>query len=442
MLAPLHRQFALFVLTLVYTLNFLDRGLIILLLQPIKDDLRLTDTQLGFLTGIAFGLFYATVGIPIARRADRSNRVTITSVAIGLWGLTVMLCVLVTNFAQLLLARIAAAVGEAGCGPPTYSLLGDYFPGRAERGRAMAIYWLANPLSALIGFMVGGWLNARLGWRLTFLVAGVPGLLAAILVRYALVEPRVAGPNRPPAAEVAAPKMSEVLLWMWSQRSSRHLCIAIVLFLMMGFGLGPWYGAFMMRSHAIGTSELGVWLGLIFGVGGIVGAALGALVGGHALFANERAQMRLTGTSMILLVPCSALFLLTPGKYQALLALCPIAVAFNFFFGPSFALMQRLVSDRMRATVLAVVMLLANIIGMGIGPQAVGLLSDLLHARLGTDSLRYSMLIVSLVAAWSGFHFWKVSQTVNADLRAMNTLEIGRGNGPQSPTASTTAYSP
>src|SRR6185437_14528101 len=132
----------------------MDRGLIVLLLQPIKEDLRLSDTQLGFLTGIAFGLFYATLGVPIARRADRGNRVTLTAVAIGLWGLTVMQCLLIRNFLQLVLARVAAAIGEAGCMPPTYSLVGDYFPRPTARTRAMTVYWLASPLASLISFVV------------------------------------------------------------------------------------------------------------------------------------------------------------------------------------------------------------------------------------------------------------------------------------------------
>jgi MFS family permease len=169
MFSDAYKRYVLGTLTLVYTLNYLDRGLIILLLQPIKEDLHISDTQLGFVTGIAFALFYATLGLPIARCADRGNRVTITSIAIGLWGGTVMLCLFVTNFVHLVFARIAAAIGESGCMPPTYSLVGDYFPAPAERTRAMATYWLASPVALLISLVAGGWLNERYGWRVTFL---------------------------------------------------------------------------------------------------------------------------------------------------------------------------------------------------------------------------------------------------------------------------------
>jgi MFS family permease len=402
-------------LTLVYTMNYLDRGLIVLLLQPIKEDLQLSDTQLGFLTGIAFGLFYATLGVPIARLSDRGNRVTITSIAMGLWGLTVMACVLVTNFIQLVCARVAAAVGESGCMPPTYSLVGDYFPGAAERARAMAIYWLASPLAALISFVAGGWLNTLYGWRITFLIMGVPALFVAIVFKLTVTEPRLLA-SRTAAPAARSPKMADVLRMLWGRRSSRHLSIAIILLFTIGSGLAPWYAAFMMRSHGMQTAELGVWLGLIFGISGATGILGGGYVSARWFATDERGQVRLSAIMTALLVPCFVLFLLLPNKYHALMALAFLGLTFSFYIGPSFALMQRLVADDMRATTLAVVMLLANLIGMGIGPQIVGIVSDALLPTVGSDSLRYAMLVMSLVAFWAAFHFWQAGRWVREDL--------------------------
>jgi MFS family permease len=408
------RHYVLVILTLVYTLNFLDRGLIILLLEPIKEDLQLSDTQLGFLTGIAFGLFYATLGIPFARFADRGNRVTLTSIAIGLWGVTVMSCLYVSNFVQLVFARVAAAVGESGCMPPTYSLVGDYFPGAGERTRAMAVYMLAGPLAALISFVVGGWLNEQYGWRMTFFLIGIPGLLLAVLVKLTVRDPRV-GVR---AAGTSIPRLVDVLRLLWSQRSSRHLIVAIVLLFTMGYGLGPWYAAFMMRSHGMETAELGWWLGSIFGVSGVAGILLGGYVNGRWFAADERGQMRLSAFVIASMVPCFVLFLLLPQKHQALLALTPLVMVSNFFFGPTFALLQRLVTADMRATTIAVVMLLANLIGMGIGPQIVGIISDALVPTLGSDSLRYAMLIMSTVALWGAWHFWQAGATIARELKS------------------------
>lgn len=410
-----YKRYALAAMTSVYMLNLVDRGVMALMLQPIKEDLQLSDTQLGFLTGIAFGLFYATVGVPLARWADRGNRVTITSLAIGLWAVTVMISLFVTNYVQLVFARIAAAVGESGCKPPTYSLVGDYFPEPAERTRAMAIYITGSPLSALVSFVVGGWLNELYGWRITFFLMGIPGLILAVLVKLTVIEPRTQASSRA-VRERPLPSMRVVMATLWGQRSCRHLSIALILFYTMGLGLWPWYAAFMVRSHGMETGELGVWLGLIFSLGGIAGVLIGGYVASRWFADNERGQMRLSALTVASVVPCYLAFLTLPQKHQALIALVPLMVVFSVFLGPTYALMQRLVSDEMRATMMAVMMLLANLIGFGIGPQVVGILSDLLMPVVGTDSLRYAMLLMSFVALWAAYHFWRVGETVKQDL--------------------------
>lgn len=416
MFSPLYKRYVLAAVTAVYALNLVDRGLMMLLLQPIKEDLRLSDTQLGFLTGMAFGLFYATLGVPIARWADRGNRVTISAVSIGLWGFTVMACLWVTNYAQLVFARIAAAVGESGCKPPTYSLVGDYFPAPAERTRALAIYIAGSPLSALVSFIVGGWLNERYGWRITFFLAGILGLLLAVLVKLTVVEPRSRAATRSSTRKEPLPSMGTVVATLWRQRSLRHLCIALILLYTMSLGLGPWYAAFMMRSHGMGSSELGLWFGLILGLGGISGVLLGGYVASRWLADDERGQMRMSAVMFALLLPCLVTFLTVSQKQYALIALVPLFIALNVCLGPTYALMQRLVSEEMRATTMAVVMLLANLIGFGVGPQVVGILSDVLAPSFGEDALRYAMLTLSFLALWGAYHFWRVGLTVKEDL--------------------------
>jgi len=419
-----YRRYVLAVMTAVYVLNQIDRGLMILLLQPIKASLALSDTQLGFLTGIAFALFYSTLGVPIARWADRRNRVTIASASIGLWGLTVMACLFVTNYAQLVAARVSAAIGESGGKPPTYSLVGDYFPAPKERTRSMAIYMMGGPLAALVSFTVGGWLNQLYGWRVTFFLMGIPGLLLAILVKLTVVEPR--GRRLSPDVQApAAPTLRCVLLTLWQRRSLRHLCLALIAIYTLGQGMAPWYAAFMVRSHGMNTQELGVWLGLTMSLGGVAGALAGGYAANRWFAQNEQGQMRLSALVVGALVPCYLAFLCLPQKYVALVALFPIMTALFVFQGPVYALMQRLVTDGMRATMLAVVMLLANLIGMGIGPQAVEILSDLFRPFAGNDSLRYAMLAMSFVACWAALHFWQAGRTVEQDLAGV----AGRATG-------------
>jgi MFS family permease len=417
-LSTSYRRFVLGVLTLVYTLNFMDRGLVVLFLQPIKEDLHLSDTQLGFVTGIGFALFYAVLGVPVARIADRSNRVNLTSMAIGLWGLTLMTFMFVGNFVHLLLARIACAVGEAGAKPPSYSLVGDYFPGPAERARAMSIYFLGGPISALASYGLGGWLSDLYGWRTAFLLMGIPGILVALLVKLTVAETRGRTEVRAVEGRAGIP-MTAVWRMLWSRRSTRHLSLAIVTYFVMPLGLVPWFGAFMSRSHGISTSETGVWLGLVFGVGGAVGAVLGGYVAGVLFSADERKQLLVSAGVMIGLVPCFAVFLLLPDKTGSLLAFSLIGIAFGYFSGPSFALLQRLVSNEMRATTMAMVMLAANLLGMGLGAQLVGVVSDLLAPSFGMSSLRYALLAVSLVALWPACHFWLARRTVKDDLAAV-----------------------
>jgi len=205
--------------------------------------------------------------------------------------------------------------------------------------------------------------------------------------------------------------------YLWGQKAFRNLSAALIVLYIMGTGFYPWYSAFMIRSHGIGTAELGTWLGLIFGIAGISGIALGGYLSSRWYPINAQAQLRLCAFSVSLLVPCFVAFLTLPGRYEALIALVPLIVLFTFCLGPTYALMQRLVDDDMRATAMAVVMLLANLLGFGLGPLLVGGISDLLAPRLGTESLRYAMLCMSFVALWSAYYFWRAGLTVNEELR-------------------------
>lgn len=414
-----YARYVLFVLTLVYTLNYIDRGLITLLLPGIQADLKLTDSELGFLTGIAFGLFYATLGIPIARWADRGDRGLIAALAIGLWGVTVMGCLWVGNFAQFALARAAAAVGEAGCMPPTYSLVGDYFPQPARRTRAMSLYMLANPASVLLSFMLGGWLVTRFGWRLTFFLMGVPGLLLAIVVRLTVRDPRKA--IQPLQGSAPPPHLWHLLAGLGRRPAVRHLGIGVILLLMIGMGLGPWYATFLTRYHALPTDTLGYALGVIFSVGGVAGIALGGYLSTKWCAHDERRQIRGVALAVACLFPALVVFLLAPGSVTAMIALAVLWILFNFSIPVIFALFQRLTPPDTRATSLALLMMLSNLIGMGVGPQIVGLLSDRLRVLLGADSLRYAMLTLSFVSLWAAHHFRRVGIYVQAELAEMGS---------------------
>jgi MFS family permease len=418
-MSPAYKGYALALMTTVYTVNLIDRQLIGLLLQPIAREFALTDTQLGFLTGIAFGFFYALLGVPIARWADRGNRVTITSLAIGLWGITVASCVLVGNFGQLVFARVAASVGEAGCKPPTYSLVGDYFSGTAERTRAMSIYWLAGPIAGLIAYVVGGWLNQLVGWRMTFFIIGLPGIALALLVKLTIREPR--------SQDAAAPLPPSVpinqVLWQIVHRGSlRNLCIGLILIFTMFYGVSPWNMVFLMRSHGMSTAELGVWWGFLSGAAGISATLIGGYAANRWFSGDEPGQMRLSAASVASAVPFYVAFLLIGQKEWAVVLLAFWYFSLTAVAAPTFSAMQRLVPGEMRATVMALIMLFCNLIGMGLGPQAIGILSDLLRPHYGVDSLRYALFSVLILMFWAAYHFLRVAKFVRQDLEEVETV--------------------
>ena len=413
-----YKRNALIVLTTVYTLSFMDRIMMGMLMQPIKEELQFSDTQLGFLTGIAFALFYATLGIPIARWADRGNRVTIIAISMALWGGMVTLCGLVTNFLQMVLVRIGAAVGEAGCMPPAYSLIGDYFP-VAERVRALSIYMAGISISIVVSFLLAGWINEHYGWRLAFLILGLPGLMMAVLVKCVLREPRknlTAGIGEHAASPSAEPPILEVIAMLWQQHTYRYLVIAITLANFVGIGVGQWFATFFIRHYAMATGELGIWLGLVGGLGGVLGAYMGGHIADRYLKDNPSAQLRYTAVAVGLILPCLMVMLLLPHKYLALFMLAPINFLILGFYGPVLAMMQQLVEDKKRAMSIAVTMLILNLIGMGLGPQVVGILSDAMSGMLGVASLQVAMLISSFVVIGASYYFWQASNTIEKDL--------------------------
>jgi MFS family permease len=414
-----YKNYLLTILLVVLAFNLVDRLALGLLLQDIKVDLDLTDTQLGFLTGIAFALFYSLMGIPIARWADRGNRVTIISVTVALWSIAVALCGVAASFLQLMLIRIGAAVGEAGCIPPAHSLIADYFT-RAERPRAVARYMLGAPLSAALGYFLAGWLNELYGWRATFIILGLPGIAIALLTWLTLKEPRERTGTREPAAAPVPiqPGMKEAFGILWVNKTFRHLLFGFSVACFFANGIFQWMPALFIRSYGIQTGELGSWFAIIAGAGGLLGTYWGGEWASRYAAHNERLQLKVMAILYCGYGVISTLIYLSPNQYWAfsLLALATIgSAAAN---GPLFATIQTLVPDRLRATSIAIVYLFSNLIGMGLGPLVAGALSDALRPWAGEESLRYALMALSPGYSWAAWHLWRASGSVARDLQA------------------------
>jgi len=422
-----YRNYLLGVLVLIQAYNFMDRQALGLVLQNIKMDLSLSDTRLGLLTGIPFAMFYSVLGIPIARWADRGNRVTILSMSVALWSVMVALCGKVTDFAQLMVLRAGIGVGEAGSFPPAQSLIPDYFK-RAERPWAMSIYMLAGPGSTIVGLFVAGWLNQMYGWRAMFMLLGLPGLVLAPAAWLTLREPRQSRPAG--AAPVTSlpmdpvepgstvqPNLYEVARTLWVNRSFRRMLGFFCVQYFLSFGLGQFQPAFLMRSFGLNTGELGTWYALVFGLSGLLGIYAGGRLTGRYAANNERLQLRVAGVTYCFYTLTSVVAYLSSNRYLFFGLIAVGTTVLNLLTGPMMAILQALVPPSMRAVSGASLFLVANLIGTGLGPLAIGALSDAFHAWLGAESLRYALLAASPGYLLGSWFLWQASRTVTADLQ-------------------------
>lgn len=411
------KYYALGVLTLVYSFNFIDRQLLSILQEAIKADLGLSDSQLGLLTGFAFALFYVTAGIPIARWADRANRRNIVALSLFIWSFMTALSGAAQNYAQLLLARIGVGIGEAGGSPPSHSIISDIFP-PASRATALGFYSTGVSFGILFGFLLGGWLNEFFGWRVAFVVVGVPGIILAILVRWTMSEP-VRGLMEQKQVTDVAPSFSDVIKLLWSRMAFRHLALGAALNAFASYSSSSWTASFMIRSHGMTTGELGTYLALIMGAGGAVGVFFGGYIADRLSPRDKRWYVWLPALTGLIATPIIALTYYVDDAYVALACMVIPGVVSNVYLGNAIATTHGLVGMRMRALSSAILFFILNIIGLGLGPWMVGMVSDMLSASYGTESLRYSMMFILPVASfWSVCHFYMASRTLREDLAA------------------------
>lgn len=416
----------LWVLLLVYILNFLDRQILNILAEPIKKDLGLSDTQLGLLAGPAFAVFYAVLGIPIARFADRAstNRVTLMSVSLAVWSLMTALCGFVGNFWQMLLARIGVGVGEAGCTPSAHSLIADSVPPE-RRSSAIAFFGLGVPIGSLLGLIIGGTVNDLYGWRVALMLVGAPGLLLALVLPLILKEPRSAA-SRAEARDAAqttdpaAPLPQSVWAAIgeaFSSRAFTWLFIAASVTAFLSYGKGLWTISFFIRSHGLSTTEAGLSMAVALGAAGILGTWLGGKLADR--FGQQDKRHLLTFPAIGMAVAAPILFTgYIVADWRVAVALLIVPTILNAaYYGPAYACVQGLVRPQLRSVAASMVVFGQNLIGLGAGPLAFGMLSDYLQPLAGAESVRW----VLYGAAWLGlipaFCFWRASLRLNEEMR-------------------------
>lgn len=425
-----YRNYVLILLTFVYCVNILDRQVLSILMPAIKADMDLTDTQLGFLSGIAFALLYSTIGIPIASWADRGNRRNILSLAIAVWSVMTVACGMAQNFVHLILARVGVGVGEAGGTPPSHSIIVDIFPEKV-RATAIAIHALGAQAGVLLGLVLGGWLSLHFDWRMAFIIVGAPGLIVAVIVKFSLKEP-ARSKEYLAVREKNQPSIKEAAQWLFSFSSFRHLGAGAALISVVSYGFGQWVPSFLMRGFDISIGTVGLSLGIVLGIGGGIGTFLGGFVADKLSARGDRRwYVWLPAICCLLYVPLSwPIYFSQSVEWTIAFMFLPVLLAVSFY-GPIYASMQGLAGPNRRAMGSGIMLLLVNLFGLGLGPQIVGIVSDLLIPAWGDRSLQYALLIVtSIGAAWAGFHFLMASRYLRADLdRAANShAEQGAGS--------------
>ena len=409
-----YARYALGLLCVVYVVNFVDRQVLSILLQSIKDDLGLSDAQLGLLSGTAFGIFYATLGVPIARLADTFSRKWVITASLALWSGMTALCGTAAGFASLLIYRVGVGVGEAGGSPPSHSLISDYFP-EERRGTALGIFSLGVPIGILIGFLAGGWLDETLGWRTAFLVVGLPGLLLAVLVAMTLREPPRGGAEGD-AASATPVTTAKIIRFLWNAPSFRYTALGSALYAFVGYTTVTWAPSYLMRTYGMESGEVGTWLSLIIGIGGAIGVYSGGALSDAWASRNPRGRLYTPALAVAFALPFSIPVFLADSAMVSLAFLTVPATLGMMYQGPAFAVTQSLATPKMRATAAGILLFVINIIGLACGPALTGLLSDLLEPRYGIRSLGYAMLIISFLLGGAAFCFWRGSRDLEADL--------------------------
>ena len=407
------------VLVVVYVFNFIDRQILAILAPAIRDELLLSDTQIGALSGVAFGIFYATLGIPIARLADRYSRVSIISICLSIWSLMTAFSGLATNFIQLLIARIGVGIGEAGGSPPSHSLLADYFaPGK--RATALGIYALGVPVGILFGNLAGGWIGEIFGWRQAFFLVGIPGIILAIILKLTVKEPPRGYSEEKPADTSTVP-FRTVLKIMWGFKSFKYISLGAGTQAFVGYGAIAWMPSFLVRAHDLSIGEVGTALGLIIGLFGGIGTLLSGVIGDKLGAKNVKYYMLVPAYGFLIAVPAGAAVFLVDELYLVLAIYTIPVFMVNLYTGPTFAMTQSLAPLAMRAAASALLLFIINIIGLVFGPTTVGIISDLLQSSMqmnDVESLQMALLACNFVYLFSFYYYFQASRHLETDLNS------------------------
>ncbi len=413
--SPWACHYTLSLLTIIYALNYLDRNIFSIVLQSIKEELILSDTALGLLGGLVFAAFYATLGIPIAWLADRYSRRNIITIGLSVWSLMTVLTGMVTSLWQLAATRFLMGAGEACGNPPANSMVADLYE-KEKRGTAVSILVSGSTIGIFLGYLVGGWLNEFYGWRTVYFIAGVPGLMVAILFWLTVREP-ARGSTDQGSQALSAGSFRETILFFLQSKTYLFVVIGGCMMAVHIMGNAIWYPAFMERVHGLRSGEIGTYLAVARGPVGIVGIFLGGWLADRLGRRDERWRVWVPALGCLLVVPGEMLFLFSDTLWLSVSGMIVAAFFMALHTGPIYAIVLAVARVRMRATATAIFLFCANMVGQTLGPLGIGYVNDLLQPSLQGQAIRYSLLLGPASAVLACILIWMGSRYVVQDIQ-------------------------
>jgi MFS family permease len=406
-------------LSLVYGISLMDRQVVSMLLEPIKQDLLLSDTQLALMSGLVFALFYGLMGIPIARMADTKNRVNIITVCLAVWSGMTVLSGMASNFITLLCARIGVGVGEAGCSPTAQSIIADLYK-ENRRGRALAIYTAGAPIGTAIAYVVGGWIAEHYGWRMALITAGIPGIICALAIKQRLREPPR---KRSTMVEPSGESVPNEIRSLYRNRLYRlalwgHIyCIALI------YIMAIWLPTLLIRSYGLSLSEVGILLATTTTAGSFIGTLASGFLADRLSLKDPRWLAWLPLLFSLISLPFLVMGLLTNNLIILTVSLTAVITLISAHTPPTYTLYHRAVSSRSRGMAVALSTLAVNILGLGLAPLFVGFISDSLTTQLGQNALQSAMLVSVILLPCAGFCYYRAAGLLGNQAPQANTSE-------------------
>lgn len=408
---------SLALLALVYIFSFIDRQVLSILLEPIKQEFGASDTQMGLLTGLAFGLIYALLGIPVGRLADTHNRRNIVALCCGIWSLATAACGFATQYWHMLVARMTVAVGEAGGMAPSISIVSDSYPPKM-RSFAISLFMMGPNLGTLLGLVIGGVVAQYYGWRSVFLAFGIPGVILSLIVYFWVKEPVRGAYEAPRAAAPVNTPREPMMKQVWrllGMKPLRYVCLACGMAGIAGYGYGVWAPSFFIRIHGMSLSHAGLVFGLASGCGAVIGAMFCGWLSDKLSQRDARWQLRLAAIGTFCAVPAGlGVFFWPAADFWMLGSIkVPYAMAFALIFGffgawfatLSYSAVSQMVSASERSVAAAILNLFITLLGVGIGPVVTGVLSDYFARTHGTEGLRWALSGVTCMFLLTVFFF-------------------------------------